>query len=394
MISSGDRYSCGGRPGVTASCRHPGRRATAWSRNDWICGEYVEHPPPRSVDAARSTSLITVAVGRCSASLVAVPLALLARRCAAARAAGPGRHDRASTRSRRWPCSRCCCRSPGCRATTVVDRPGALLADHPGPRHRGRAGRGPGRRHRGRARAWATGDRRLLWRCELPLALPAIMAGLRVATVSTVALTTVGAIVGYGGLGNLISRRCNTLFKAQVLTASVLCVALALVRRPAAARRCSGLRRPWRAGRPRVTEPARDLAQRMTVDAWAWLTDGANWSGSGRRCRRGSLEHVVLSAISLLRRRADRSCRSALWLGHIGRGGALAVNIANVGRAVPDVRRAGRCWRSRRRRSGSALAADHHRAGAVRHPAAARRTPTSACARWTGRRWRRPAAWA
>ena len=55
------------------------------------------------------------------------------------------------------------------------------------------------------------------------------MAGLRIATVSAVALTTVGAIVGYGGLGNLIYAGMNSFFKAQVLTASVLCVIIAIV---------------------------------------------------------------------------------------------------------------------------------------------------------------------
>lgn len=37
-----------------------------------------------------------------------------------------------------------------------------------------------------------------------------------------------GAIVGYGGLGNLIYAGMNTFFKAQVLTASVLCVVIAV----------------------------------------------------------------------------------------------------------------------------------------------------------------------
>ena len=54
------------------------------------------------------------------------------------------------------------------------------------------------------ARGLGYGAGRLLFRVELPLALPVIMAGLRVATVSTVALTTVGSLVAYGGLGNLI----------------------------------------------------------------------------------------------------------------------------------------------------------------------------------------------
>ena len=69
----------------------------------------------------------------------------------------------------------------------------------------------------------------LLFKIELPLALPVIMAGLRVATVSTVALTTIGTIVSYGGLGDLLSEAIDLEFKAQILTASVVCVLLAVV---------------------------------------------------------------------------------------------------------------------------------------------------------------------
>jgi osmoprotectant transport system permease protein len=69
-----------------------------------------------------------------------------------------------------------------------------------------------------------------LWRIELPLALPGIMTGLRLATVSTVALVTVGGIIGKGALGDLILGGFrNNFYKAQILTASVLCVLLALV---------------------------------------------------------------------------------------------------------------------------------------------------------------------
>ncbi|WP_329126547.1 ABC transporter permease [Streptomyces sp. NBC_01465] len=78
------------------------------------------------------------------------------------------------------------------------------------------------------ARGMGYGPIRLLFAVELPLSLPAAMAGLRIATVSAVSLVTVGAIVGYGGLGNLIYTGMNTYFKAQVLTASVLCVVIAI----------------------------------------------------------------------------------------------------------------------------------------------------------------------
>lgn len=70
---------------------------------------------------------------------------------------------------------------------------------------------------------------RMLWSVELPIALPAVMAGVRVATVSTVALVTVGVIVGYGGLGTLILAGFqNNFYRAEIMTASVLTVALGL----------------------------------------------------------------------------------------------------------------------------------------------------------------------
>lgn len=99
------------------------------------------------------------------------------------------------------------------------------------------------------ARGMGYGPARLLLRVRFPLALPSIMAGVRVAAVSAVALTTVGAIIGYGGLGNLIYDGLRSVFKAQVLAASVLCVLLALVFDLL----LLGLQRlatPWRRGRP------------------------------------------------------------------------------------------------------------------------------------------------
>jgi osmoprotectant transport system permease protein len=73
------------------------------------------------------------------------------------------------------------------------------------------------------------GRARLLFRVELPLALPVAMAGLRVATVSTVALTTIGSLVAYGGLGNLIKDGVTNNFRAELAAAALLCVVLALL---------------------------------------------------------------------------------------------------------------------------------------------------------------------
>lgn len=79
------------------------------------------------------------------------------------------------------------------------------------------------------AQGMGYGRARMLWKVELPVAAPAIMAGVRVATVSTVALVTVGVIVGYGGLGGLILRGFqNNFYRAEIVTASGLTVALGL----------------------------------------------------------------------------------------------------------------------------------------------------------------------
>src|SRR3712207_9372102 len=61
------------------------------------------------------------------------------------------------------------------------------------------------------------GPARLFLRVDLPLALPAFMAGLRIATVSTVALVTVGVITGNGGLGPLIIRRPHPHFSPGLI---------------------------------------------------------------------------------------------------------------------------------------------------------------------------------
>jgi len=69
-----------------------------------------------------------------------------------------------------------------------------------------------------------------LLRVELPLALPGIITAVRLATVSTVALVTVGVLIGRGGFGQLIIDGLrNNFYKAEITTGAVACVALALV---------------------------------------------------------------------------------------------------------------------------------------------------------------------
>jgi osmoprotectant transport system permease protein len=78
------------------------------------------------------------------------------------------------------------------------------------------------------ARGMGFGRIGLLWRVQLPLALPAILAGLRVTIVSTVALLSVGGVIEQGGLGTLLFQGFQDDFHAQVLVAVVLIVALGI----------------------------------------------------------------------------------------------------------------------------------------------------------------------
>jgi osmoprotectant transport system permease protein len=71
-------------------------------------------------------------------------------------------------------------------------------------------------------------DRQLLWRVELPLATPEIVAGLRIATVSTVAIATLAVFAGAGGLGSEIYPNGLT-FRTGVVVIGVLTIGMAVL---------------------------------------------------------------------------------------------------------------------------------------------------------------------
>ncbi|MGH2682245.1 MAG: ABC transporter permease, partial [Actinomycetota bacterium] len=80
------------------------------------------------------------------------------------------------------------------------------------------------------ARGMGYTDRQLLWRVELPLALPAVVAGIRIAAVTTIGLVTVTAIITEGGLGQLILLAIRRrLFLTPAVVGSALSLGLAIV---------------------------------------------------------------------------------------------------------------------------------------------------------------------
>lgn len=68
----------------------------------------------------------------------------------------------------------------------------------------------------------------MLWRIQLPLALPVIVAGIRIATITTIGLVTVTALIGQGGLGYFILLGIQRFFSTPLLLGAFLSVALAI----------------------------------------------------------------------------------------------------------------------------------------------------------------------
>ncbi|CAM2811331.1 ABC transporter permease [Actinomyces slackii] len=103
------------------------------------------------------------------------------------------------------------------------------------------------------ATAMGMGRARRFWTVELPLAGPAILTGLRVVAVSTVSLTTVGAVLGVRSLGRLFTDGFQRGLLAEIVTGLVLTVALALLL-DGAILLAGRLVLPWTRGR--AAEPA------------------------------------------------------------------------------------------------------------------------------------------
>ena len=193
-------------------------------RNDWICGEYVRTRQSELQDALVqhiTLTAISVALGL----VVAVPLAVIARRFRLTQLLLAGATVVYTIPS--VALFAFLIPFTGISSTTVVI--GLVLYSLTVLVRNVLAGLDAVPEDvREAARGMGMSRGRMLLRVELPMAVPTIMAGVRIATVSTVALTTIGGIINYGGLGNLIFDGLNTAFRSQVLTASVLCVRLAV----------------------------------------------------------------------------------------------------------------------------------------------------------------------
>jgi osmoprotectant transport system permease protein len=79
------------------------------------------------------------------------------------------------------------------------------------------------------ARGMGLTERQILWKVDLPLAIPEIVAGLRVATVSTMAIATLAVFVHAGGLGEKITGSSNLNFPTSIILAGAIAIVMALL---------------------------------------------------------------------------------------------------------------------------------------------------------------------
>jgi osmoprotectant transport system permease protein len=79
------------------------------------------------------------------------------------------------------------------------------------------------------ARGMGLTNRQILFGVELPLALPVIVAGIRIATVTIIGIATIGAYISGGGLGKLIFDGINRNFPTMIIAGAVLATALAIL---------------------------------------------------------------------------------------------------------------------------------------------------------------------
>ena len=175
------------------------------------------------------------------------------------------------------------------------------------------------------ARGMGYTRRQTLWRVELPLALPAIVAGLRVATVSTIAIATIAAFVIPEGLGRPIF----------IAPARLLQDGDRRRRRARDPARARGRRAPraHAAGADALGAGAED----GVIAAFGTFGDALSFIVERRELLlEKTWEHLLLSGAAMAVA-VVLAVPLGVWLGHLHRGSFIAINAANVGRALPSL---------------------------------------------------------
>ena len=188
------------------------------------------------------------------------------------------------------------------------------------------------------ARGMGLTERQLLWRVKVPLALPEIFAGLRIATTTTVGLAALAFLAGAGGLGEEINRDKG--YQSNVAVAG------------GSGHRPRTRARPAHPDLPTVPDSLAEGGGVSAVmanafndfgDAINFLIEpqppnikGGSDVGGASEMFGLLLDHLALSAAAV-GIGAVIAIPLGLYLGHHGKGEFAAINISNVGRAVPTL---------------------------------------------------------
>ena len=183
-------------------------------------------------------------------------------------------------------------------------------------------------------------DRQILWRVELPLAMPGDHR--RAADrdgVSTVAIATLAIFARAGGLGEPDLRSSNLSFPTNIIIAAAIAIVMALALRPRRWSWCSGW--PLRGGgEDAVTaSPRRSSthsgARSNSSSSSASRHQAGTWSAGSTRLEL-ALTQLEVTAVALGWSIAI-ALPVGLLLGHRGRGEFFAVGFGNAGRAIPEL---------------------------------------------------------
>ena len=180
------------------------------------------------------------------------------------------------------------------------------------------------------ARGMGLEDRQLLWRVQIPLAIPVIIAGVRIATVSSIGLVADRGLIGHrGGFGQFILLGLNTFFWTALVVGVVLSMAFAF----AADMLLLGLQRlatPW-AG-------AAGVSGGRGAGSWRACSGSSRTStGRARMASRTACGNTYRFRSSRSRSRRDHHCRSGSGSGTPAGASSSRCGVRNVGRSIPSL---------------------------------------------------------
>ena len=174
---------------------------------------------------------------------------------------------------------------------------------------------------------------------ELPLALPVMIANIRVIAVTNISLVSVGSLIGIGGLGVLFKQGYDRDYPDQIVAGIIAIVALALAL-DLILYLIGRFLTPWTRTSTSSKVPRRPVGRggtRMSIftGAWDFIVDPGNWSGDtgiGTRI----LQHLWYSVLAVALS-AVIAVPIGLLIGHLRRGEIVVVSLVNALRSLPTL---------------------------------------------------------